>query len=193
MVARLAPLAEARGRTLIAVGPDQSLAERVAHHSGGRGADDVIVSVPVGEVMAEAARHMAPDGMLVLFAGVPNGTYAPLDLGKVYLHGAQYTGTSGSALDDQAVVIGKTLAGSLSPARSVGAVGGLEAAVEGMRAMIDGRFSGKVLIFPQVRGLPLTALDDLAKTDPEVAARLGPDNVWTSEAEAALLERYWRP
>jgi len=192
-VDRLGPLAVQRGRRLVPVGPGEPLAALVAQHSGGRGADDVIISVPVGEVMAEAATHMASDGMLVLFAGVANGTYAPLDLAKVYLHGAQYTGTSGSALADQAVVIGKTLGGTLSPARSVGAVGGLEAAVDGMRAMIDGRFAGKVLIFPQVRGLPLTAVDDLARTEPEVAAKLGPGGVWTAEAEAVLLERYWKP
>jgi threonine dehydrogenase-like Zn-dependent dehydrogenase len=193
MVAQLGSLAAARGRLLVPVGPGQALGEVIAQHSGGRGADDVIISVPVGEVMAEAATHMAVDGMLVLFAGVPNGTYAPLDLAKVYLHGAQYTGTSGSALADQAVVIGKTLGGSLSPARSVGAIGGLEAAVEGMRAMIDGRFAGKILIFPQVRGLPLTAVDELARTEPEIAARLGPGGEWTAAAEEALLERYWKP
>lgn len=71
MVARLGPLAQARGGLLVPVGHDQSLGERVAQHSGGRGADDVIVSVPVGEVMAEAATHMAVDGMLVLFGGSP--------------------------------------------------------------------------------------------------------------------------
>ena len=39
----------------------------------------------------------------MIFAGVPNGTLVPLDLSKVYLHNAQYTGTSGSALADQAM------------------------------------------------------------------------------------------
>lgn len=193
MVAQLGPLAAARGRQLIAVGPEQALAVVVAAHTGKRGADDVIVSVPLADVMADAATHMAPDGMLVLFAGVPNGTYAPLDLAKVFLHGAQYTGTSGSAIADQAVVIGKTLGGQLSPARSVGAVGGLEAAVEGMRAMMDGRFAGKILIFPQARGLPLTGLEQLASTQPEIAARLGPSGEWTAAAEEALLDRYWKP
>lgn len=193
MTERLAPLARARGKTLVSVGPGDSLADAVARHTAGRGVDDAIVSVPVAEVMADAAAHMAPDGMLVLFAGVPNGTYAPLDLASVYLHGAQYTGTSGSALADQAIVIDKALGGRLSPARSVGAVGGLEAAVEGMRAMMDGRFAGKILIFPQIRGLALTSVDDLAERDPEIAARLGPDRTWNAEAEAILLERYWTP
>ncbi len=191
MMSRLAPLAEARGRTLMAVGPGEDLGAIVSKATRGRGADDVIVSVPIGEVMAQAATHMAVDGMLVFFAGVPNGTYGPLDLGKVYLHGAQYTGTSGSALPDQGVVIEKTVKGHLSPARSVGAVGGMEAAVEGVRAMLDGRFPGKILIFPQATGLPLTGLDELARTQPEIAAQLGPGGVWTAAAEAALLDRYW--
>ncbi len=191
MMSSLGGLAEARGRRLVPVGPGEDLGAAVARVSGGRGADDVIVSVPVGDVMAQAATHMAADGMLVFFAGVPNGTYAPLDLGKVYLHGAQYTGTSGSALPDQGVVIDKTVRGRLSPSRSVGAVGGMEAAVEGVRAMLDGRFPGKILVFPQATGLPLTGLDDLPRREPEIAARLGPGGVWTQAAEEALIEKYW--
>lgn len=192
MVQNLSGVADARGKKLVAVGPDDDLSRIVALETNGRGADDVVVCVPAGEVMAQAATCMAEDGMLVFFAGVPNGTYAPLDLSNVYLHGAQYTGTSGSALSDQALVIRKTQDKQLSPARSVGAVGGIEAAVEGVRAMLDGRFAGKVIIFPQAEGLPLTGLDDLATTEPDVAQKLGPGGVWTSEAEQALLERYWK-
>lgn len=189
LAARLGPLAEARGCRLIPVGAE-ALDAAVADASRGRGADDVIVSVPSADVIADSATQLAPSGMLVLFAGVPNGTYAPLDLTKVYRSGAQYTGTSGSGLADQAAVIDKALAGTLSPARSVGAVGGMDAALDGMRAMLDGRYAGKVLIFPQVRGLPLTGIDEL---EPAIAARLGPGGVWTAEAEAELLARYWSP
>jgi hypothetical protein len=74
--------------------------------------------------MAEGGRVMKPDGMLVFFAGVPNGTLAPLDLSNVYLHNAQYTGTSGLTLQDQRLVMDRALAGALSPGRSVAAVGG---------------------------------------------------------------------
>jgi len=191
MMSRLNGLAEARGRKLLAVGPAADLAAVVARATAGRGADDVIVSVPSSEVMAQAAGHMARDGMLVFFAGVPNGTFAPLDLTKVYRHGAQYTGTSGSALTDQVLVVEKTVRHRLSPARSVGAVGGMEAAVEGVKAMLDGRYPGKVLIFPQAMGLSLTGVDELAQKEPEIAARLGPGGVWTSAAEAALIDKYW--
>jgi hypothetical protein len=136
---------------------------------------------------------MAPDGMLVLFAGVPVGTRASLDLSPVYLHGAQYTGTSGSRIADQERVVEKTLAGLLSPGRALAAVGGIDAARDGLQAMIDGRFPGKIVIFPQLRGLPLTSLEDLAAGDGEIAASLGDGGTWTREAEAILFARYWEP
>jgi hypothetical protein len=136
---------------------------------------------------------MASDGLLVLFAGVPNGTMAPLNISDVYLHNAQFTGTSGSTINDQETVIDKTMAGQLSPNRSVAAIGGMEAAREGMRAMIEGRYPGKIVILPQISGLPLTGLPELRETQPEVAAQLGPGDVWTPAAERALIERLWRP
>jgi hypothetical protein len=143
--------------------------------------------------MASAAEVMAPDGMLVLFAGVPNGTFAPLDMNVVYLHNAQYTGTSGSTLDDQRMVIRKTLVGELSPNRSVGAIGGMEAAQDSVRAMMEGDYPGKIVVFPQITGVPLTGLSELKETLPDVATHLGPGDTWTSEAERALIEEYWRP
>jgi hypothetical protein len=136
---------------------------------------------------------MAPDGMIVLLAGLPIGTLAPLDLSPVFLHGAQYTGTSGSRIVDQERVIEKTLLGQLSPGHSLAAVGGIEAAADGIRAMMDGTFAGKIVIFPQLRGLPLTSLGDIGTLAPEVTDALGHDGVWTSEAEARLFARFGQP
>jgi len=189
-------LAKQRGKRLLTANPTNagvSLRELVARETGGVGADDVIVSVPAGALMAEAAELMGPDGMLVLFAGVPNGTLAPLNLSDVYLHNAQFTGTSGSRLSDQALVIQKTIVGALSPNRSVAAVGGIEAAHDGIRALMEGRYPGKVVIFPQISGLPLIGVAELRDKYPDVAAKLGPGDVWTREAEQALIERFWRP
>jgi threonine dehydrogenase-like Zn-dependent dehydrogenase len=191
-----APLAEQRSKRLVIVNtaqPGNSLREVVMRETGDRGADDVIVSVPAAALMAEAGSVMGPDGMLVLFAGVPNGTYAPLNVSDVYLHNAQFTGTSGSRLSDQQLVIQKTVAGELSPNRSVAAVGGIEAAQDGLRALMEGHYPGKVVIFPQISGLPLTGLPELKERYPDVAARLGPGDVWTPEAEQALIERFWKP
>ena len=162
----------------------------VSRLTDGIGADDVVVLVPSGEAMAEAARLMAPGGMLVLFAGVPNGTMAPLDLSRTYLDNTQFTGTSGSNLADQEAVLSRAADGLLSPERSVGAVGGIEAALDGVRAMIEGRYAGKVLIFPQLTGLPLTGLDELRDQIPEVGEQLGDGDVWTARAERALIENF---
>lgn len=196
VLARLGRLAETHGRRLLAFNPTTSaeaLGDYVARETAGRGADDVIVSVPVASVMAEAARALAPDGMLVLFAGVPNGTLAPLDLSRIYLHNAQYTGTSGSRLEDQALTLRKALDGRLSPNQSVAAVGGMEAAHDGLRDMMSGRFPGKIVIFPQIMGLPLTGLDEIKALVPELTDCLGPGDIWTPKAEAALIERFWKP
>jgi threonine dehydrogenase-like Zn-dependent dehydrogenase len=126
--------------------------------TGGQGADDVVVSVPIADVMAEAATVMNPNGMLVFFAGVPNGTLAPLNLSTVYLNNTQYTGTSGLTMNDQQQVQELSEKAELSPGRSVGAIGGMRAAKEGIQAMIDGRYSGKIIIFPQIHDLPLMGL-----------------------------------
>lgn len=193
---RFAPLAKRHGRELLTFNPntaDESLADLVMRTTRQLGADDVVVCVPVAPLMAEAAALMNPNGMLVLFAGVPNGTMAPLDLSAVYLHNAQFTGTSGLNIEDQALVMRRTLEGSLSPARSVAAIGGMDAARDGILAMMEGRFPGKIVILPQINGLPLTGLDELQATHPDVAAKLDDGNVWTAEAEQVLVEKFWTP
>ena len=128
-----------------------------------------------------------------MFAGVPNGTMAPLDLSRVYLNNAQYTGTSGLTLQDQRLVLDRSLAGALSPELSVAAIGGLNTAKEGFSALMEGRFPGKIIIFPQIEDLPLMSLDEVAEKLPEVGAKLGQGNAWTLEAEAELFERFWQP
>ncbi|HPO59224.1 MAG TPA: zinc-binding dehydrogenase, partial [Anaerolineaceae bacterium] len=186
--------AERRGKQLVLFNPAEEgpLPEKVRELTGGRGADDVIVCVPVAGLMAEAGTVLAPDGMLVFFAGVPNGTMIPLDLSNVYLHNAQFTGTSGSTLLDQQLVLDKALRRELSPNRSVAAVGGLEAARDGVQAMMEGRYAGKVVIFPNLHGLPLTGLNELAERYPDVAEKLGEGGVWTLEAERALINKFWK-
>ena len=154
----------------------------------GKGADDVVVSVPIAAVMAEADTLMNADGMLVFFAGVPNGTLAPLNLSAVYLDNAQYTGTSGLTIHDQQQVVDLATRAKLSPGSIVGAVGGMLAAKDGLQALVDGTYSGKVLIFPQVHDLPLLGLDELKDRLPEVAAKLGAGDTWNDEAEKAFFE-----
>ena len=188
---RLAHLAQSNGCELITFNSqtaDQSLHDFVMEITDHQGADDVIVSVPISAVMAEADTLMGPDGMLVFFAGVPNGTLAPLNLSAVYLDNAQYTGTSGLTIHDQQQVVDLANRGELSPGSIVGAVGGMAAAKDGLQALIDGSYSGKVLIFPQIHDLPLMGLPELTERLPDVAEKLGPGDTWNDEAEKALFD-----
>ncbi|PKO04412.1 MAG: alcohol dehydrogenase [Chloroflexi bacterium HGW-Chloroflexi-3] len=187
-------LAKKHQRELHVINPlacDQSLETLVAQVSGQRGADDVIVSVPHAGLMEQGAALMNKNGMLVLFAGVPNGTCAPADLSKVYLSNAQYTGTSGLTLDDQRLVLDRAAAGNLSPQRSIAAIGGMDAALEAMYALQNGTYPGKIIIFPQLKNLPLMALTELPDKIPQVAQKLTEDLTWTTDAEEVLYELYW--
>ena len=188
---RMEVLAKEAGRTLLIVDPaEEDLGEIVRDASGGAGADDVVVLVPNADAMSEGARLLGPDGMLVLFAGVPVGTLAPLDLSAVFIGNAQFTGTSGSTLADQTRVLEKAGAGELEPERSLAAVASMEYARDGIEALVEGRFAGKIVIYPQLQGLPLLALEDLAEKHPEIGRHLADDRSWTSAAEAALIEAF---
>ena len=157
-----------------------------------QGADDVVVSVPVAALMEEGDTVMKPDGMMVLFAGVPNGTMGKVNLSNVFLSNAQYTGTSGLTIHDQASVMERRIAGTLSPGRSVAAIGGMETAADAIQSVMDSKYPGKVVIFPQIHNLPLTSLKELQDRMPEVASKLGEDLMWTNEAEEALIEKFWQ-
>lgn len=190
---RFLPLAEEKERKLYVVNPQNvspNFFEFVMSLSEGKGADDVIVSVPSARLMAEAASLMNPDGMLVAFAGVPTGTMAPANLSDVYLHNAQYTGTSGLSIDDQGMVLERAKEGKLSPGRMVAAIGGMTAARDALVGVMESAYPGKIVIFPQIFDLPLMGLEELFEKLPEVAEKLGPSNVWTIDAEAALFEKY---
>jgi threonine dehydrogenase-like Zn-dependent dehydrogenase len=191
---KLVPVATKQGRELVVetLGPEPDAIAQAVHRHAPGGADDVVVTAPSARAVVAASEALAPDGMLVLFAGVPVGTRASLDLSNVFLHGAQLTGTSGSRIADQALVVDKTMAGQLEPRRALAAVGGIEAAQDALQALMDGRFPGKIVIFPALRNLPLTALPELATAEPDVRRALDPDGSWTTEAEAALFGSHLR-
>jgi hypothetical protein len=78
--------------------------------------------------------------------------------------------------------------GQLSSNRSVAAVGSLEAVKDGLQALMDSTYPGKVVIFPHIKPFPLTSLPDLEKTLPNVFAKLKNGREWTQEAEREFLE-----
>jgi D-arabinose 1-dehydrogenase-like Zn-dependent alcohol dehydrogenase len=186
---RFAPLAATHGKTLVVVESDHSAPVRSALAALGcaDGADDVVVCVAAPTVIEDAATLMRSDGMLVIFAGAKIGTMTRVDIAPVATSARQYTGTSGSSLDDQIGIVNRARQGQLSPGRSVAAVGGIETAAEGLVALKEGRFPGKIAIFPQLVGLPLQSVDELLVRYPEVGAAMGASKIWNLEAEHALF------
>ncbi|MGV8024996.1 MAG: alcohol dehydrogenase catalytic domain-containing protein [Anaerolineaceae bacterium] len=188
------PLAEKKGKIFKLFNPNetnQSLQDFIFEISGERLVDDAVICAPVAKLMEDTAKLLKPDGMLMFFAGVPNGTFIKLNLNQVFLGNQQLTGTSGSKLKDQEVILQKTLKGELNPNRSVAAIGGMGVAREGLKALINGTFAGKIIIFPQINDLPLTGLQELEENYPEIAEKLGENHLWTIEAEKALIEEFW--
>jgi len=194
LVTSFTELARARGKELTVLNPNRMPPEafdaalRAAH--GGRGFDDIVVIVANVPAIESSMPHLAPDGMLVIFGGLARGTMAALDLSNVYLGAVQVTGSAGSTIHDQAAVIEKVAAGHLSTASAVAAIGGMDAAKDGIQGLMDRRFPGKMVIFPQVTSFPLTALPDLETVAPPVFEKLAPDGAWTREAELEFLHLY---
>jgi threonine dehydrogenase-like Zn-dependent dehydrogenase len=151
------------------------------------GFDDIIVLAPVPAVIADAATYLASRGVMNVFAGVPRGTMAELDLSDTYLKNARVIGHSASTIDDLRLMLTQAEAGSLSPNRSVAAVGSLGAARDGLEAVQDASFPGKVVIYPNIKEMPLTSLHDLKDRLPSVFEKLKDEQEWTAKAEEEFL------
>ena len=77
--------------------------------------------------------------------------------------------------------------GELSPNRSVAAVGSLSAARDGLLALQDASYPGKVVIYPQIKDFPLTSLPELKEKLPSVWSKLKNEREWSTEAENEFL------
>ena len=154
---------------------------------GAPGFDDIMVMAPDAGAIAEAADYIAPGGVMNIFAGVARGTMASLDLSDVYLKDVRFIGHSGLTTEDMRLTLRQVESGNLSPDRLVAAIGSLTAAREGLQAVKDAVFPGKVVIFPHIKDLPLTPLPDLKDKLPSVYAKLKDGREWTVEAEEEFL------
>jgi len=153
----------------------------------GSGFDDIMVLAPSTTAIADAAAYLAPGGVMNIFAGLKRGTMVPLDLSAVYQKNIRFIGHTASTIDDLRLMLDQTEAGTLSPNRSVKAIGSLEAARNALQAVRDARFPGKVVIFPHIKNFPLTPLADLKERLPTVYAKLKNGQEWTVEAEREFL------
>jgi threonine dehydrogenase-like Zn-dependent dehydrogenase len=180
--------AEAKGIEWVCLNPldEDTYKEDMAPYRE-RGFDDIVVLAPVPAVIADAATYLAARGVMNVFAGVPRGTMAELDLSDTYLKDTRVIGHSASTIDDLRLMLNQAEAGSLSPNRSVAAVGSLGAARDGLEAVQDTLFPGKIVIYPNIKEMPLTPLSDLKEKLPSVYRKLKDGQEWTAEAEDEFL------
>jgi L-sorbose 1-phosphate reductase len=166
---------------------DAFFARKMAE-TDGRGYDDIVIMAPTVAAIEQASEMAAVGGVINVFAGLTRGTQARVDLNVVAQRGVRYTGTSGSSIADLAHMRDLVETKQLPTNRSVAAIAGLEGVADGLRSVSEGRFAGKVVIYPNLgKPLDLTPLWELDKVLPGVAAKLDEDGMWTPEAEQELL------
>lgn len=151
------------------------------------GFDDIIMLAPIPAVIAGSALWLADKGVMNVFAGVARGSTAEIDLNDIASRDTRVIGHSASLIDDMLTMLDKVETGELATNRSVAAIGSLAAAHDGLQALIDAKYPGKVVIFPNISDLPLTSVSDLKNVLPAVYEKLDKSRTWTKEAEETLL------
>ena len=189
LCATFAAEAEAKGIEFICLNPMNKKEEYAAGMAPfkERGFDDIVVLAPVPAVISDAATYLVPQGVMNVFAGVARGTMAWLDSGDVYLKDTRVIGHSASTIEDLRLMVHQVESGALSPNRSVAAIGSLSTARDGLQAVNDAAFPGKIVIYPHIKEMPLTPLPELKDKLPSVYARLKEGREWTVEAEEEFL------
>jgi threonine dehydrogenase-like Zn-dependent dehydrogenase len=195
--AKFGPLARQNGIDLVSLVDNEltpaAFGTRMAELTDGRGPDYAVVLAPVAAVVARTAAVLAEGAVLNVFAGLPRGTLATLDLNAVRdRRQLRIIGSSGSGIADLRRIVDKARTRALAPEQVLAAVSGLEDARVALQGVAEQRYDGKVVVYPQAVGLPLTTLAEMPARMPAVAAWLGEGGVWTLEAEEALLREYLR-
>lgn len=187
------PLAQRHEKELVIIDPVrekeeyESLMAKVIDEGG---VDDIEVMVAVAPVIEDAPKFLAKDGVMNLFAGLKRGVCGKFDAGLIYgPRQARYIGHSGSALADQRAVVDRSISGELKPELSVAAVGGFNQIADGIRAMKEWIYPGKIVIYPHVPNYPLTALYEFEQKDQEIYEALGEGSTWTARAESIFLDK----
>ena len=156
---------------------------------GPDGASDIVVCAPGIAPLEAVVEFLADDGLLVLFSGTAYGRFGDIPLGQAAAGKATISASSGSSVQDQLRVMEKIRRGEMAPDFNVAAVAGLLAAKEGVMLVKEGKATGKVVVYPQLKYLPLTPLNELAQWD-EILAEYVREHGWSRQSEILLAQRY---
>ena len=156
------------------------------------GFDDIIMLVPVIPVLNGSAKFLKDDGLMNIFAGIPAGKEGELNVNGIASRGMRFIGSSGSRTAHLRHTLELAEKGLLKPVTALAAVGGMNALKEGLDAVINAKFPGKTVIFPNCPDMPLTPVKDISKLVQDIEATISDDGFYTKATEQKLLEAYTR-
>lgn len=132
--------------------------------------DDVILAASVAQAAAGSFPKLNKGGFANLFAGIPKEeARISLDLHWMHYHDITLIATSGSTIPNFQEALKDASEGAIDPNNVIAAVGGMDAIKEAFRAVLEGTYPGKVVVYPQIEH-PLTGVTN-----------------WTIEGERDLL------
>lgn len=155
----LQPKAQKMGVHLITVTSDR-LPETIRHHSNGKGADDIILSIGIKSVQQKAIELLANGGVANLFGGLPKGDHIlELDAIKVHYQEIKIVGSSGGDPSDMAATLKAIDVGDVDPGNYVAAVGSLDNAIDVLKMIKETRIDGKAILYPHIKQTPLQLVE----------------------------------
>ncbi len=173
------PLSRTNGVDLRLINPqEETLDEKFTY---------IALMAPLPQLVAQGIIDSAAGGVINIFAGIPAGKHAELDLDTYIANQLWLFGTSGSTIRDMKLVLQKVESGQLDTDLSVDAVAGMAGAIDGIAAVENRTLSGKIVVYPTLHEVGLIPLAELDRHFPSVAEKLD-DGSWTRAAEEELLK-----
>ncbi len=186
---RFGPSIEKVGARLVTLNPLDDQFEARMNEVAPRGVAYSIACAQIPEVVSDSLRFLRRYGVCNLFAGLKRGT-GPVFLGDIHYDQHTLTGNSGSRVADMEKVLRMTEKGEMDTNASAGAVVGMKACADGVRAVADGAITNKTILYPQLADLPLTPIEELPKLvefSPDVRREVEAGR-WSRDAEREMLE-----
>ena len=150
------------------------------------GFDDIVLLAPL-PALVEESQQLACSGCLInIFAGIPIGSPFMYDVKCASEKDLSFIGSSGSSLEDLKRALSMVEQGTIRSDRIVRAIGGLKSLKQGVKAVQESTYAGKVVIYPHLEDLPLVSLEELEQELPETASKLDSGH-WNREAEQVLF------
>ncbi len=186
-------LAKEKGITFHILNPNNfdnpsQFRNRILELNNGSLFEYVVCLAAIPPVIEDAASFLSDKAVLNIFAGVSKGTIVRLDVKEVATKSVRYIGSSGSSLDDMEFTLRKLEKGKLDTNNSVAGIAGMNDVWKGIDSVRTGSFAGKIIIYPHIRDLNLSTLEELKQRFPDIAPLITKGGGWTREAEEAFLE-----